>query len=424
MWEPDKDMDRILDAVESAPSIFNSKPWLLDPVAKDRIELHAKQVAGDGEAGENPYWLRVDERGFYVDPLARELAISCGAALYNLRLAIRVMGHDLTVRLPPYREPESTLLAVVEIVTGRIMKPTLEEQELYEAIWRRHTNRWPYRIIPAPLAIIVAMEDAAAEEGAWLRLLHKRQARKWMRVVAGADADLAAEHSYLSDIQQERYRRYREERELLISGVPPAGYGPLPESRLPRPLPRTRKDFWLVNRKRRFEHRPQLMALSTEDDQLLDWLRAGQALQRAILTGTRYSASAPYGLAAKYHAPRRYGVPGRHYLRNLMTRHYNLAYYGLSVSFLTQPLECYDIEHPLRRADEELERPGGEHERISEPRRSPWRTVEPRHWPLRMRWRYPELPQMVLRVGYAGDREDDDDTAGSQREGAWREAEH
>jgi hypothetical protein len=66
------------------------------------------------------------------------------------------------------------------------------------------------------------MEDAAAKEGASLRLLHKRQAKKWMRVVAGADSDLAAEHRDLPDIQQERYQKYREERERLIPGVHPA----------------------------------------------------------------------------------------------------------------------------------------------------------------------------------------------------------
>ena len=110
------------------------------------------------------------------------------------------------------------------------------------------------------------------------------------------------------------------------------------------------------------------MALSTDDDQPLDWLRAGQALQRAILTGTRYSASAPYGLTAQYHAPPRYGVPAR---RHLLTRHDELAHYGLSVSFLTQPLERDDIAAVARR------------------------------WP--WRWRFPELPEMVVRVGYAAD---------------------
>ena len=176
--------------MQSAPSIFDSKPWLPDPllrpVAENRIELHAKGG-----------WLRTDD-GAYFDPLARELAISCGAALFNLRLAIRVAGHDLSVWLLPDRKPvstrpapASTLLASVEIVTTRVNPPTTAEQELYEAVWRRHTNRWPYRIVPTPLPLLEAMEDAAAKEGATLRLLHKRQAKKWMRFTAEADKDLA-----------------------------------------------------------------------------------------------------------------------------------------------------------------------------------------------------------------------------------------
>ena len=47
------------------------------------------------------------------------------------------------------------------------------------------------RIVPAPLPLIQAMEGAAAKEGATLRLLHKRQAKKWMGFTAEADKDLA-----------------------------------------------------------------------------------------------------------------------------------------------------------------------------------------------------------------------------------------
>ena len=395
------DAERIAETVQSAPSIFNSKPWLPDPllrpVAENRIELHAKGG-----------WLRTDD-GVYFDPLARELAISCGAALFNLRLAIRVAGHELSVWLLPDRKPvstrpapASTLLASVEIVTTRINPPTTAEQELYEAVWRRHTNRWPYRIVPAPLPLIQAMEGAAAKEGATLRLLHKRQAKKWMGFTAEADKDLAHARAGRPKETRDRYQLYRKERTGLMH-VPRDSFGPTPEKDFPRirkenRYPRTREDFWREEEKRRFERKRkvQLMALSTRDDQLLDWLRAGQALQRAILTGTRFSVSAPYGQAAEYHAPRWYGVPAR----GRVMRHDDLARYGLSVSFLTEPLECYDIEHPLR-----LENIHGDLRdwpwRFAQPRHRPWQYAEPRHWP--WRWQFPELPQMVLRVGYAAD---------------------
>ena len=308
MWKPDT--KRIAEAVESAPSIFNSKPWWFEMPAEDRIDLRANLAMGRGSGALGPMAQR--GRRIHPDPLAREFAISCGAALYNLRLAIRVAGHDLAVWLVPDPERDTTLLASVEIVTGRIKKPTIAEQELYEAIWRRHTNRWPYTIVPAPLPIIVAMEDAAAQEGASLRLLHNHQAMKWMRLVAEADSDLASELPTCPD-HATGVPAVPEQR--IADGLHAASafrpsFGAPPKNRHPR----TRMDFWLVSERQRFERKPQLMALSTDDDQPLDWLRAGQGLQRAILTGTRYSVSAPYGLAAEYRAPRRSGVPARHHL--------------------------------------------------------------------------------------------------------------
>ena len=137
-----------------------------------RANLGKRDACGSGALGP---WLSADGTP-HPDPLAREFAISCGAALFNLRLAIRVAGHDLAVWLLPDPEHDSALLASVEIVTGRIKKPTIAEQELYEAIWRRHTNRWPYTIVPVPLPIIVDMEHAAGEEDASLRLLHTTRA--------------------------------------------------------------------------------------------------------------------------------------------------------------------------------------------------------------------------------------------------------
>ena len=343
-------LGRWFDAAQQAWSFFNTQPWSFRICAADRIELRANRGERDGvDRGHWDRWLRAGGR-HYLDPLARVFTISCGAALFNLRLAIGVTGRDLAVHLLPDLEHDSTLLATVQIETRRIKAPTIWEQELYEAIWRCHTNEWPYTIVPVPLPVIVAMEHAAAQEGVYLRLLKNRQARKWMKVAAEADRELAAPPPSL-DINQ-RDVPYREWLERWTGsddsevGVPAANFGPPPANRYPR----TRKDFWRDDEKRRFERNPQLMALSTDDDKPLDWLRAGQALQRAILTGARYSVSGPYGLAPRYHAPTR-------------------PRYGVSVSFLTQPLERDDIAGVARRW--------------------PWRS------------RYAEVPQVVMRVGYA-----------------------
>jgi hypothetical protein len=328
-YNPSADIARIAEAVENAPSVLNTRPWSLSSSAADRIELRLAASWASGDKART-----------------REYVISSGAALFNLRLAIRVAGHDMAVWLLPDPVHDAALLASVEVMTGRIKGPTAEEQELYEAIWRHRTDRSPSRLLPAPLPILVAMEHAAAREGAWLRLLQPRMSRKWMRLAADADSDPAFQAPF-------------------PNRVPAANYGPPPKNRYPR----TRKDFWRGNGKQRFEHKPQLMALSTDDDQPVDWLRAGQALQRAILTATRYSVSAPHGSSARYYAPLKHGLPAWHHL---LSGHDDVARYGLSLSFLTQPLEREDS------------------------------CAEPRHWP--WHWLYAELPQIVLRVGYAPDQ--------------------
>ncbi len=317
------DWPRLVEAFDKAPSVFNTKPWSFTPVPPDHIEL---RLPG----------LREMDRD---KALRRESVISCGAALYNLRLAIRVAGHDLEV-LPMPKPDDPELLASVEIVIERTKKTAPREQGLYEAIGHRHTNRWPYTIVPAPLPIIAAMEEAAFHEGAHLRLLDPSQARKWMRLCAEVDKKFTAH---------------------FPNRVPPASYGPRPANRYPV----TRRDFWR-GEERPFERRPQLMALSTDHDRPLDWLLAGQALQCALLTGTWYSWSEQYGVAVRYHAPPRDGFPAHQHLR---PSHDEVARHGLSMSFQTQPLEYDDS------------------------------TGKPRQWP--WRWRFAELPQMIIRVGYA-----------------------
>jgi hypothetical protein len=305
------------------------------------------------------------------------------------------------------------VLASVEIVTGRTKRPTVTEQELYEAIPRRHTNRWPYDgRHPVPTAILVAMQHAADKEEGRLRVLNRRQVRTWLRAAHGADREQRDDQGYQPDLAQWTNGG--------DSGVPAAAFGP----------PGTFGEdhhLWHLGRRRgyapirdfrpctdpgtegadeaesaggqddrgkaetpRFERRPQLLVLTTDGDRPLDWLRAGQALQRALLTATRY---------------------------------------GVSASFLTQPFELHDARswqggprqrpesHESPKNPENPESPGpgagaqllkfpAPHHQVPEAagsglqplpgagrdsgkRRLPWR------------WPFAEYPQMVLRVGYA-----------------------
>jgi nitroreductase len=378
MWDPIEDIRRIVDAAQTAPSVFNAQPWAFRVVAADRVEMHANFGVRDQlDRGNWATWTGGAADRATLDPLTREFTISCGAALFNLRLAIAVAGHDATTWLLPDLGRSPDLLASVEITTTRTKRAKAADLELYEAMWLRHTSRQPYRLLRVPMPLIVEMETAAVAEHAYLRLMHGRETRRWLRASARADDMLAmgprdteprsedeAESGESVSAYGARLRDFQKRRDYLImrGGIADAQHGPRPRTR-PGPI---RSDFYLPDQTARYERRPQLMSLSTDDDRPLDWLRAGQALQRALLTATRYSMSAPFGRSARYNGSPRYGLPVRHLAT---TRKDQLARWGVTASFLTEALELEDLK--------------------GEARRWPWRRY------------YYEVPQMVMRIGYA-----------------------
>jgi hypothetical protein len=122
-----------------AASPHNTQPWLFK-VTDSSIELHIDTRRNVGA----------------LDPYLREEHIGMGCALENLMLATPANGYAATVTLvagklaPIPTEPKPQLLARVDLVPGN-----REENELYNAIPRRHTNRGPYnprRPIPPEFA--------------------------------------------------------------------------------------------------------------------------------------------------------------------------------------------------------------------------------------------------------------------------------
>lgn len=372
----DEEMARLWKAMERAPSIFNQHPWDLQRVTDDRMELYSVP----------------DER--LGGLLPREVVISCGAALYNLRLAIQVAGREPSVWLLPGLDLDSgplttvtsqrTLLASVEVMKGRPSPPTDAEQELYEALWLRRTDRRPYRYVPVPPPILVEMEIAAAHERGWLRVLPSRQGRQALRAVASAN------------------KKIKEERELAdrfsrLNKVPYADHGPTPAGKQAEEAPPTRPAFWLEGEFEPFENRlrtppmarrrTQLIGLSTDDDRPLDWLRAGEALQHALLNGTRFSMSRVGGRSTPYRQQLYYAPLDP---KRLWRSPPAPAGYAVEVSFLTQSLELASLRdlEPAK-----LAALGLADLKDNQPRKDRWQ------WP----WHsyYTEIPQVLMRVGYA-----------------------
>lgn len=367
-----QDFARLQKVIDRATSIFNQHPWELRLVADDRVELYSDPDEHLGKM------------------LPREVVISCGAALYNLRLAIHVAGRDPSVWLLPDLDHHAslltsvasapTLLASIEVWAGRPSPPTDAQQELYEALWLRRTERGPYRYVPVPPTILVEMENAAAQEHAWMRTLPPRQARQAFRALAEANKRISQE-------------RVITERLSGLNRVQDDHFGPAPADRQPENAPPTKRAFWLDEMQGEFapfedSRHTQLMALSTDDDRPLDWLRAGEALQHALLTGTRYSMSAAGGRSTAYRQQLYYAPLDVHHF--LGRRRTAPSGYAVEASFLTQSLELANLRDldPASLADLGLA-----DLKDSQPKNDRWR------WP----WRsyFTEIPQVLMRVGYA-----------------------
>jgi nitroreductase len=278
--------ERLMNAADAAPSVFNTRPWLFERVAEDRIELRAD-------------WSR---HLTVTDPRHRELMISCGAALFNLRLAIRVTGHDPVIWLLPdelqaaadagcphcgLRCGVGDLLASVEIVLHRTHPVLAAEQRLYEAIPRRHTVREPFSS-GLPMNVLGELEQAARREGAVAHLLFPPQRKVLLRKAAAIDAELKNDTGYRAEVAMWTHDG---EREL---GIASSSFGPRPADPARSPV----RDFGLgredSRQVRKFEKDPQFIALETMTDKPSDWLRLGQALQRMLLTATSFGVQTSF----------------------------------------------------------------------------------------------------------------------------------
>ena len=262
---------RIIESAAAAPSIHNTQPWRFTVVADDLLEVHADP-----------------DRALWVsDPHARALYLSCGAALFNIRTAIRMTGFNPLVWPLPHPEFAPTVIAAVQAEPGR--PPTFAERELYEAIWQRHTNRGPFTDEPIAESMLVTLEQAAGFEFATLRMLNDRDAARVLDLSARASEELAGDIDHQIELQKWIATSSRDD------GIPAEALPGRPRSE-PSPI---RADLSsaapaVVRPEASYERYPQLAVLTTARDEPSDWLRAGQALQRVLLTATAHGLSASF----------------------------------------------------------------------------------------------------------------------------------
>ncbi|MFC5822120.1 Acg family FMN-binding oxidoreductase [Nonomuraea harbinensis] len=252
---------RLLVAAGQAPSVLNTQPWRFRVGEGQVIDLLA-----DWDR-----WLPVS------DPRGRCLHVSCGAALYNLRIAARAAGRRPVVRLLPDAPRASEVLARVDLSTRQ--SAAGEARRLYELISRRRTSRAPYDPRPVPPRVLAELRAAASAERARFLYLDRRSADDLLDYAAIAQDQLATQRDYLDELASWTNRQ----------GLPAYVEGPQAIGEVD-PV----RDFGHRGGEARFEPQPQLAVLTTAGDEPGDWLRAGQALQRVLLVAAGYDISASF----------------------------------------------------------------------------------------------------------------------------------
>jgi hypothetical protein len=247
-----------------APSVHNTQPWRFK-VSQDAIELYADP-----------------RRKLRIDTAGREMLISCGAALFGLRLAIRSLGYQPVTELLP--DP-ARLRLLARVRLGAAADMTGAERRMLEAIPHRHTHRGSFADEPLPEGLLPGLQHDALAEGATLVLVKpassygqladivnsvggrqdldsvaRAEIRRWSRAVDSAARDGVPAQAFPAQAFPQAGSRQRgrlRQRDfdlgrglgLLVAGGPPAA---------------------------------ATAVLVTPGDGRADWLHAGQALHRLL----------------------------------------------------------------------------------------------------------------------------------------------
>jgi len=133
----------LISMAARAPSVHNTQPWRFR-VGPDTAELWSDP-----------------RRKLRADPSGREMLISCGAALFGLRLAVRSLGYL----------PVNSL-----------------EHQMLDAVPHRHTHRGPFAPGPLPHGLLAGLQHDALAEGATLTLVTGGLAYGRLEQIAAAAA--------------------------------------------------------------------------------------------------------------------------------------------------------------------------------------------------------------------------------------------
>lgn len=265
--QADKIAHFLVDAAVWAPSVYDTQPWWFG-TRGSTVTVHA-----DAERRLN-----------VADPDGREMFISCGAALYTLRLAVRNLDRVAEVRLlSDRRRPD----LIADVSVGAERPATAEERQAYAHVRRRNTHRGGFRPGGLPIGLLQALRTHAYCEQVSLRIVADPRARIALAALTeSAEQVLRQDPAYVSEVAR---------------WAPVAGAA---EETCPRESAHLEADFagcdfargqgWGQTIGDQGDATGVVALLLTDGDERGDWLCAGQALQRILLCAAEYDVSAAF----------------------------------------------------------------------------------------------------------------------------------
>ncbi len=261
-----------------APSVHNTQPWWFSANARE-LTLYAD----------------VGRQLTVADPSGREMFISCGAALFTARLALRSLGWiPQAAVLPDAADP----LLIARLSWRQRAAPARYELRLFGEVTRRRTHRGGFDPVPIAAELLGVLQAGARRDRAELRVVTDEAGRAFLAAtVQEAEETMRLSSPHVS--------------ELTAWTSPPDSPRPdgVPATSYPARPTRTFPDFpsrdfahgkgWgsSASSASTAAHWPGVVCLlTTPGDRPADWVHAGQALQRIALT------TAACGVATALHS--------------------------------------------------------------------------------------------------------------------------
>lgn len=256
----------LVETAARAPSVHNTQPWSF------RVNGNAVELLADGT-----------RKLPTLDPSGREMLISCGGALYGLRLAVRSLGYVPAVSLLPDPGQEDLL---ARVYLGAKVPITARERRMLTAVPHRHTHRGPFSPGPLTAGLLTRLQHDAVTEGAELVLIDRPAAYQRLSALVAAAGRWQRGSA---DTRAEVRRWTRPPGSDARDGVPVSAF-PQVTHELRTKMARGRlalRDFDLgrgIGVAATGGAPPAATAvLTTPADTPVNWLKAGQALQRVLV---------------------------------------------------------------------------------------------------------------------------------------------